>query len=124
MTTTPHDATGSGSEPMFFDREGHPVDLSTYLRLYADPTYRFLARDTVPYARVDPRVGDLIVVTAWTGVDQALGDLDRPMIFGTAALTTAEGSLFEEQEVWAPDVPSALANHAALLRRLRQSAGR
>lgn len=50
---------------LFFDRDGEAIDLSTYLRLFADPAHRFLARD-----QVGSPAADIELVTAWPGVDQ------------------------------------------------------
>ena len=36
------------SEPMYFDRDGQPGDLATYMRLHSDPEYRFLRRELAP----------------------------------------------------------------------------
>jgi hypothetical protein len=98
--------------PRFYDRHGQPIDLSTLLRLKADPDYRFLARDVV---------GEVEVVTAWLGTDQLHADEpERPLIFGTVGLVRGRGSdLFENTEVFASTEAEALKNHRAVLDRAR-----
>lgn len=104
------------AEPTFYDRAGMPIDLGTFREHFADENYRFLRRETV--ARPGG-VGHLEVVTAWLGLDQSLGDADRPLIFGTVALDLERDSaLWDGGEQWAATEADALTQHADLTRRL------
>lgn len=101
---------------MFYDRAGLSIDLGTFQEHFADDNYRFLRRETV--ARPGG-VGYLEVVTAWLGLDQSLGEADRPLIFGTVALDLERDSaLWEALELWAATEADALAQHADLTDRL------
>ena len=105
-----------GEEPMFYDRAGVPIDLGTFQEHFADDNYRFLRRETV--ARPGG-VGHLEVVTAWLGLDQTLGDAERPLIFGTVALDLeGDSAPWEEREFWAATEAEALAQHADLTTRI------
>ena len=111
--TQPHDA----STVVFYDRDGHAIELPTLLRLLADPAYRFLARDLVATP-----AGDIAVVTAWLGIDQRTSPEagERALIFGTAAvLTDRDDALLEDREWLAATEEDALRNHADLLHRVR-----
>ena len=100
-------------EPTFLNREGQRVDLAAFLRLHADPNYRFLRRD---------QVAGFEVVTAWLGLDQSLGEAAAPLIFGTIALAEdGAGPRFEGREWLSATEAEALANHEELIGRLRRS---
>ena len=60
--------------PLFWDRNGEPLDTLEYGRLFEDPDYRIVARTAVPGGEV---------VTAWIGAHQGPLDSPRPLIFGT-----------------------------------------
>ena len=105
----------SDVEPMFYDRSGTPIGLDTFTEHFADDTYRFLRRDTV----TRPGGERLEVVTAWLGVDQSMGEADRPLIFGTVALDLERDStLWENRELWTATEADATAQHAELVERL------
>lgn len=105
-----------GEELMFYDRAGAPIDRATFQEHFADSAYRFLRRETVSRPG---GVGQLEVVTAWLGLDQSLGDADRPLIFGTVALELeGDSTPWEEREFWAATEAEALAQHADLTTRL------
>lgn len=99
------------NEPSFFDRLGERISLKRCVELHGDLDYRILARDEATAGN------ELVVVTAWLGLDQALGDEDLPMIFGTVALG-ADGQLWEGQERLAATEGEALVNHMTVLTEL------
>jgi hypothetical protein len=96
---------GPRRSPIFAARDGRGITEEEVVALMGDESYRFLAREPV---------GRWTVVTAWLGLDQSLGDAERPLIFGTAAIDYS-GDLFDDRELYAADEDEALRNHALLV---------
>ena len=107
----PNDLNSGAADAVdFYDREGQPISLQRFIELRHDHDYRFLART---------KVGEVEIVTAWLGLDQGpFADEDRPLIFGTAAVSDREGLVHADQEEFSATEAEALAAHQRLVERL------
>ncbi len=72
----------------FFDKDGNPLDLDTWARLYEDEDYRRIARTTIISA-ANPEVA-YDVSTVWLGNNHAYSG-GPPLIFET--MVFGDGSL-------------------------------
>lgn len=81
-------AIKDGELPMFFDREGNPIDeVIEWAKKFEDPEYRIIAVD-------QDEPGSPMVSTIWQGMDLARNfraDIP-PMIYETALLLPKEGN--------------------------------
>lgn len=73
MRNTLHQA----NEPGYYDRQGKPISLEQFSRLFSDSSYRFVGLDFV---------GDRVVATIWLGFDALFrgpqgGDLFETTVF-------------------------------------------
>ena len=59
----------------YYDRQGKPVLLDEYCRLFADYEYKVVARTALP--------GGVWVSTVWLGMDHSFGNSGPPLIFET-----------------------------------------
>ena len=103
-----HTKTPGPGDALFFGRDLAPMSGQDFLRMLADPTYRFLAQDTV---------GSKTVITAWLGTNQWESDDGKRYIFGTIVHDTAAGAYTDERFSGSED--EALATHAATVQGLR-----
>lgn len=103
--------SGYGDEPLFYDRDGEPIDdVVQWANLNNDPEYRFLRDETV---------GSRRVITVWLGLDVATGEYDRPHIFTTGVFNgPGFGANMEAEYSYATEA-EALAGHADAVDRLR-----
>lgn len=105
---------GYGSEPLFYDRQGNPMESSVeWAKLGSDPEYRFVKKDFLDQH---------IVLTVWLGLDHAAGAYDRPHIFTTGVFSKKEGlsvlgPMLEEYS-WATE-EEALAGHDGIVTTIR-----
>lgn len=74
---------GMMDRPLYFDRQGQPIELMDWARKMEDDKYRRLAFDWV---------GRYSVSTIWEGLDRGMGWYTGrpPLIFSTAVLTDDE----------------------------------
>ena len=106
-------------EPLFRDRDGHPLTVRRYAKLSSDLDYKIVARTVV---------GDREVVTAWLGSDQGpFSDDTRPLIFGTidqvadrATETAADVDETVHGEEFSATESEARAVHDGRVARLRR----
>jgi hypothetical protein len=74
-------AREDGSELIpFYDRDGHPIDLLRFGKLFNDLKYRVIAQD---------HVNDITVSTVWLGLDHSMSG-GPPLIFETMIFDTAD----------------------------------
>src|SRR5690242_16801718 len=101
-------------EPLFWDKEGTPLNLDNFVLLRSDTEYRFVAVDVFGHVRV---------VTVWIGTDQGVGQGRPPLIFGTAALVEEEEGvqIVDALEWHAATEDEARRNHADMLELLAAS---
>lgn len=90
----------------YYDREGKPIDMDTWLSLWRDVTYKVIRKTMV---------GDVLVSTVWLGIDHAFGYSERPLIFETMLFVGAEGDEMYRYYTEA----EALADHDRLVEQLR-----
>ncbi len=72
----------------FLDRNGEPIDMWTYVKLFGDPDYQQLAHTVVAEG--------IYVSTVWLGFDHGFGRTSKPMLFETMVFY----ALDEPKEVW------------------------
>lgn len=101
------DDTTPANSPLYWDRNGNPIDVHQWAALKTDTTYRTVRRD-----RLDN--GDTII-TAWLGIDQL--SEPEPHIFGTIA-RAADGSWYDHLERFSTSERDALERHDELYREL------
>jgi len=98
--------------PRYFDRQGKPIDLITWDKLWEDPGYRFVKRSWVVPDRVE-------VVTVWEGFDPYRVEFRPdapPRIFRIAILHWREGKIREvDERGLVVREQDAVAQHAALV---------
>lgn len=91
-----------------YDREGNPISLEEYLRLFSDASYQ----------RVEATmVGTAFVSTVWLGVDHQYGD-GPPLIFETAVFDATHPSWQEEYLDRYATEDDARAGHARVVEAL------
>jgi len=91
-----------------FDRAGRPIGSEEWQRLFDDLEYRFLAEDMI---------GDVRVVTIWTGMMAPSLDPKAPPRFFETMVFGHE----DEGEYRYATEAEALTGHAATVRRVRES---
>lgn len=92
--------------PLYYDRQGRPIELEEFARLMRDLSYRRVAWDAV---------GDLGVSTVWLGLDHSFG-IGPPLIFET--MIFEGGPLNTECRRYGSEA-AALAGHREVLELCR-----
>ena len=90
--------------PLFFDRQGRPIDVLAWAQKFEDRDYRFIA---------EWEMQDWRVATIWIGLDNGIGFLfgAPPAIFETAVFSLgAEDSVYDGQARYATE-EAARAGH-------------
>jgi len=99
--------TAQRKPPSFcYDRQGNPIDLSEFDRLWSSAEYRLIARD---------EVGGTVVSTVWLGITHQHFD-GPPLIFETATFDP-DGDVLDRYSTEA----EALVGHATVVRRLQDA---
>jgi hypothetical protein len=97
---------------MYFDRAGQPIELERWAELWSKDEYRFLARDVV---------GNVTVITIWTGVDPMCAATDEPCtapIFETGVVPIDKLKRIDVRREYVTEA-AALAGHRAVVDELR-----
>jgi hypothetical protein len=101
---------------LYFDRAGAPITFDQWAALSEDSAYLFVARTWIVPETLE-------VVTLWEGFDPYRDDYEAwpPQIFRVAEVTWERGTVKSaREELFATEV-EALAEHQALVERLRAS---
>jgi hypothetical protein len=89
----------------YYDRQGRPIDVTKWTRLFEDADTKIVAKT---------QVGDAEVSTVWMGLDHGFGD-GPPLIFETLVFG---GPLDDEMERYSTE-EQALAGHEDMVQRVR-----
>jgi hypothetical protein len=89
---------------VFYDRQGHPIDETEFVRLFGDPAYKRVACTSV--------CPGLAVSTVWTGIWPGAGP---PTLFETKIFVNWKGT---ETYRYATEA-EAIAHHDQLVAELR-----
>jgi hypothetical protein len=92
-----------------FDRQGNPITLEEFVRLFADESYSRVAATLV---------GTALVSTVWLGVDHNFYDDGPPLIFETMVFDASHPSWSEEYVDRYPTEESARAGHERVVEAL------
>lgn len=90
-----------------YDKNGEPMGLTEWLRLFEDMEYRRVAWDVLP--------GDGHLSTVWLGLDHRYGH-GPPLIFETMAFPNERYGDIQERY---STLEEALAGHARIMAELR-----
>lgn len=93
---------------MFYDRDGNEITMADYERL--------LYEHGEEYRRVDwDQVGDVVVSTVWTGMNQGLPGYGPPLMFETMVFDPQPNQRWK----WSTD-ESAMLGHATVVDAVRR----
>lgn len=93
----------------YYDMEGNPVGLGTWMKLFQDTEARIIAKD---------RVGDYVVSTVWVGIHHGVPGNVPPLIFETMVFPV--GDLEDEYTRRYPTKEVALIGHQEAIQWARQ----
>lgn len=90
---------------MYYDKDGQPIDQSTWGRLFQNRDYKVIQQDVV---------NGQFISTVWLGINHAMSD-ERIAIF--ESMVFPEDSMSEEECVRYATESEALAGHQTLLEK-------
>lgn len=106
-----------GDRPLFFDRQGQPVEVLDWARKFEELDYRFVA---------DQQVRGWRVVTIWVGIDSGTGFImgGPPAIFETAVFPAGDGDADYDGQVRYATEEAARAGHDQVVAWVMDRLGR
>lgn len=100
-------------KPKYFDKEGKPIDLMTWGRLFEDENYKVIKQQ---------QIGDYLISTVWMGVDYNFNrffDKDSPLhIFETMVFSKKDKDADLDQERYST-LEEAKAGHEELVKKYK-----